>query len=104
MSKEFIIEYHGCGACFYDGTVPLITKSEGCDKPTTFPFWKEPKDVNSSPLTRLQLKTAKKHLVQKSYSAEYKKLLSDRMAKHLNKVVAEHFNSDSSDSDNSDGD
>ena len=104
MSKEFITKYHGCGSGFYNGTVPLITKPEGCDKPTTFSFWKEPKDVNSSPLTRLQLKTAKKHLGQKSYLAEYKKLLSDRMAKHLSKVVAEHFNSDSSDSDNSDGD
>ena len=102
MSKEFIIEYHGCEACYYDGTVPLITTPGVCEKPTMSPFWKEPKDVNSSPLTRMQLKTGKGNLGPKYYAAEYDTLLSYRMAKYLNEVIAEHLYSDNSDSDNSD--
>ena len=44
MSKQFKVEYHTCGSCFADGTLPHISRMGGCYKLTTYPFWKEPED------------------------------------------------------------
>ena len=67
MSKEFKIEYHGCGACFQDGTRPLISKYKSV--PTTDPFWKEIEHAKNIPCTRLQLR---KGNVRKGYIEKYK--------------------------------
>ena len=58
MSKRFV-EYHGSGACYAGGTVPVISKDGGCYNPKTYPFWKHPADVTDKVNTRLQLKTKK---------------------------------------------
>ena len=87
----------------------LVSRSGGCYKPTTYPFWKEPKDVTNRVSTRLQLK--KKSCVARSYVMEYYNLLQHRKAKYLNEAVAadaeldldSSYNS-SSDSDNSNSD
>ena len=55
MAKNFI-EYHGCNFHNYeDGTRKHV--SFHCSKPTSFPFWKLPKDVTNivAESTRAQL-------------------------------------------------
>ena len=37
MSKEFV-EYHSDGACYADGTLPIISKNVGCYNPKTYLF------------------------------------------------------------------
>ena len=86
MSKQFKVEYHACGACFADGLLPLISRISGCYKPTTYPFWKAPKNVINRVSTRQQLK--QRSLVTQSYIAEYYDLLKRRMVKYLNETVA----------------
>ena len=56
MSKQFKVKYNSCGTCYADGTLQLISRNGGCYKPTTYPFWKEPKDVINRVSTRSQLK------------------------------------------------
>ena len=71
MSKKFKIEYHGCGACFWDGTRPFISKYKSvCQNPTMDTFWKEIQHVDNVPCTRLQLR--KRNVVPKRYVEEYK--------------------------------
>ena len=56
MPQNFIT-YHGCKwHCFKDGTRKEITYH--CEKPTLFPFWKQPKDATNTiaSSTRAQLK------------------------------------------------
>ena len=101
MSKQFKVKYHGCGACFADGTSPLISRMGGCYKLTTYPFWKEPEDVINRVSTRQQLK--QRSLVTDYYIAEYYDLLERRMAKYVNETDAE-VNPDNSDSNNSSSD
>ena len=70
MSKEFKIEYHGCGGVFWDETRPLISKYKSvCQNPTTDTFWKEIQHVDNVPCTRLQLR--KRNVVPKRYVEEY---------------------------------
>ena len=57
MSKQFKVENNSCVGCYADGTLQLISRNGGCYKPTTYPFWKEPKDVINRVSTRSQLKT-----------------------------------------------
>lgn len=60
MAKNFI-EYHGCNFHNYEnGTRKHV--SFHCSKPTSFPFWKLPKDVTNSVAesTRAQLKHKKR--------------------------------------------
>ena len=109
MSKQFKVECLSCGACYADGTLLLISRIGGCYKPTTYPFWKEPKDVTNRVSTRSQLK--KKCCVARSYVIENSNLLQNRMAKYLNEVVAadaevdpDSSNNSSSDSDSSNSD
>ena len=85
MSKQFKVECLSCGACYADGTLLLISRIGGCYKPTTYPFWKEPKDVTNRVSTRSQLK--KKYCVARSYVIEYSNLLQNRMAKYLKKPL-----------------
>ena len=99
MSKQFKVKYHGCGACFANGTSPLISRMVGCYKLTT--SWKELEDVINTVSTRQQLK--QRSLVTDHYIAEYYDLLERRMAKYLNETVAE-VNPDNSDSNNSSSD
>ena len=56
MFKQFKVKYHSCGACYADGTLPVISRIGGCYKPTTYPFWKEPKEVTNGVSIRSQLK------------------------------------------------
>ena len=79
MSKGFV-EYHGCGACYADGTLLIISKNGGCYNPQTYPFWKHPADVTDNVNTRLQLKQ-KRH-VTPSYITSYYTLLFNRMKKY----------------------
>ena len=50
--------YHGCGLCYEDGTVALISKSGACLNPTSYPFWKDPVDVSNRMKTKKQIKNA----------------------------------------------
>ena len=104
MSKQFKVEYHGCGACYADRTLQLISRNGGCYKPTTYPFWKEPEDVINRVSTRQQLK--QRSLITNYYIAQYYDLLEKRMAKYLNETVATdaEVNPDNSDSNNSSSD
>ena len=88
MSKEFKIEYHGCGGFFWDETRPLISKYKSvCQNPTTDTFWKEMQHVKNVPCTRLQLR--KRNIAPKKYVKEYnnavltKNLLKSTMAEFL---------------------
>ena len=46
MPQSFVT-YHGCNLhCFKDGTRKQITYQ--CSKPTSFPYWKQPKDATNS--------------------------------------------------------
>ena len=66
MSKEFKIEYHGCGACFWDGNRPLISKYKSvCQNPTTDPFWKEIQHVKNVPCTRFEKVKAREQITHK---------------------------------------
>ena len=104
MSKQFKFEYHACGACFVDGTLPLISRMGGCYKPTTYPFWKESEDVINRVSTRQQLK--QRSLVMQSYIVEYYDLLKRRVVKYLNETIAADakVNPGNSDSNNSNSD
>ena len=88
MSKEFKIEYHCCGACFWDGTRPLTSKYKSvCQNLATDPFWKEIQHVKNVSCTRLKLR--KRNVVPKKYVEEYKNavhtknLLKSTMAEFL---------------------
>ena len=52
ISKQFEVLYQGCGACYYDGTLPVIPKNRRYLKPTTYLFWKETEDVTNRVSTR----------------------------------------------------
>ena len=80
----------------------LVSRSGGCYKPTTYPFWKEPKDVTNRVGTRSQLK--KKSCVARSYVIEYYNLLQNRKAKYLNEAVAADAELDLDSSSNSSSD
>ena len=54
MSKQLEILYHCCSNCYYDRTLPLISKK----RPTVHPFWKDPEDVKNSVKTRRQKRVA----------------------------------------------
>ena len=103
-SKQFKVEYHACGDCFADGTLPLISRKDICYKTTTYPFWKEQEDVINRVRTRQRLK--QKSFVAHYYIAEYYDLLKRRMAKYHNETVAAdvEVNPDNSDSNNSSSD
>ena len=58
MSKQLEVLYHCCSTCYYDGTLPLISKKGGCSIPTVHPFWKDPEDVKNSVKTRRQKRVA----------------------------------------------
>ena len=56
MLQSFVI-YHGCNwHCYKDGTRKEVEYH--CHKPTSFPFWKHPKDATNTiaKSTRAQLK------------------------------------------------
>ena len=65
FSQNYIV-FHGCGACYLDGTNEIIKC--GCSNGTFNPFWKKPIDVTNkiSKSTRSQIKnkpyTAKKYV------------------------------------------
>ena len=70
MPQSFVT-YHGCSQhCYKDGTRRRILYY--CVKPTTFPFWKHPKDAASiiAKSTRAQLKN--KPLATKEEVIQYK--------------------------------
>ena len=70
--------YHGCGLCYVDGTMALISKNGGCGTPTDYPFWKDEEDVPNNVRTRNQLK--RRTPAPKSYInsyLEYKSLPRD---------------------------
>ena len=54
MSKQFEVLYQGCGACYYNRTLPLISKKGDCSILTAEPSWKDPEDVTNSVKTRSQ--------------------------------------------------
>ena len=88
MPKELRIEYHGCGACFWDGIRSLILKYKSvCQNPATDPFWKGIQHVKNVPCTRFQLR--KRNIVPKKYTEEHKNtvhtknLLKSTMAEFL---------------------
>ena len=58
MSKQFEVLYQGCGACYYNRTLPLISKKGGCSIPTAERSWKDPEDVTNSVKTRSQKRVA----------------------------------------------
>ena len=88
MSKEFV-EYHSDGACYADGTLPIISKNVGCYNPKTYLFWKHPADVTDKVNTRLQLQQ-KRH-VTPSYITSYYTLLFNRMKKYSTKQEIDVF-------------
>ena len=88
MSQGFV-EYHGCGTCYADGTLPIISKDGGCYNPKTYPFWKHPADATDKVNTRLQLKQ-KRH-VTPSYIASYYTLLFNRMKKYSTEQEIDAF-------------
>ena len=88
MSQGFV-EYHGCGTCYADGTLPIISKDGGCYNPKTYPFWKHPADAIDKVNTRLQLKQ-KRH-VAPSYIASYYTLLFNRMKKYSTEQEIDAF-------------
>ena len=59
MSQNLNVSYHGCGACYFDGTLPLISKQDSCSSPTEHPFWKDPWDVTDGINSRNHLKRGK---------------------------------------------
>ena len=59
MSQNLNVSYHGCGACYFDGTLPLISKQGSCSSPIEHPVWKDPADVTDGVNTRNQLKRRK---------------------------------------------
>ena len=61
-----------------DGTVPLISKSGGFWKPSTYQFWKHPADAANRVSTRRQLK--QRRFVPQSYVAEYYDLLKTKIS------------------------
>ena len=72
MPQSFV-NYHGCNQhCYKDGTRKQVQYH--CVKPTTFPFWKHPKDATSTiaKSTRAQLKN--KSLATKEEIIQYKNL------------------------------
>ena len=62
--SQNIINYHGCGACYLDGTNEIA--KFGCLNATFNPFWKRPIDVNNkvSKSTRSRIKN-KPHTTRK---------------------------------------
>ena len=56
MSQQSFIQYHDCDKLYKDGTRQLVKHS--CSKPTSYPFWKDIKDVTNkvAQSTRGQLK------------------------------------------------
>ena len=69
MSKEFKVLNHACGYCYYDGTLPLISKHGGCSRPTVHPFWKDPKDIKNTFRKGNQRKNL--HIAPESYIDAY---------------------------------
>ena len=69
MSKEFKVLNHACGYCYYDGTLPLISKHGGCSRSTEHPFWKDPKDIKNTFRTGNQRKNL--HIAPESYIDAY---------------------------------
>ena len=37
LSKVLKVLYHTCDACYFNGTLPLITKERGCSRATEYP-------------------------------------------------------------------
>ena len=76
MPQSFVT-YHGCSMhCYKDGTRRQVKYH--CLKPTTYPFWKLPKDATSTiaKLTRVQLKNkplaTKEEIIQYMYEQTWK--------------------------------
>ena len=95
MSKEFKVQYHGCGASYADGTLPLISKNGGCFKPTTYLFWKEPEDITNRVNTRLQLKRRRYVLPSQIKSCYH--YLKQKMEKLLNEPIVIYLDNENSD-------
>ena len=95
MSKEFKVQYHGYGACYADGILPLISKNGGCFKATTHPFWKKPEDVTNKVNTRLQIE--QRRYVLPSQIKSYYHYLKQKMEKHLNEPIVIYSDDENSD-------
>ena len=81
MSKEFKVLYHGCGACYYDGTLLTISKQGACSRPNEHPFWKNPEDIVNTVRTRLQHK--EKNVALPSYVEAYHDYIQMEIEKEL---------------------
>ena len=69
MSLNSNTIYHGCGLCYVNGTMALISKNGGCITPTDYPFQKDVEDVSNNVRTRNQLK--RRTPATKSYINSY---------------------------------
>ena len=86
MSKQFEVLYHGCGACYYNGTLPLISKKGGCSIPTAEPSLKDPEDVTNSVKTRSQKRVApfiRPNMIDTYF--DYKRKVESRYEKYMNR-------------------
>ena len=86
MSKQFEVLYHGCGACYYNGTLPLISKKGGCSIPTAKPSLKDPEDVTNSVKTRSQKRVApfiRPNMIDTYF--DYKRKVESRYEKYMNR-------------------
>ena len=91
QSTQFEVLYHGCGAFYYDGTLPLISKRGGCSIPTGEPFWKDPEDVTNSVKTRSQKRVATfigRNMIDAYF--DYKRKVESRYEKYMNRK--DHYN------------
>ena len=64
--------YLGCGLCYVDGTMALISKNGSCRTPNDYLCWKDVEDVSNNVRTRNQPK--RRTPAPKSYINSYNTL------------------------------